>query len=283
MTSNGCISALIIYVFLNYFPIQKRSKISLQNLVLRPRAGDFVEAASRLVQVGETQFLGTPRERPRGPAPPRRARLFEQRRVTHVRDRRTIAQRIVEPSRTLDQRCAQVANAPRRSATKPAIAPSSARSHARGKIRFARHNHPRPAAVSSSSARSSRVNRCDAIEHDDQQVRSLRSPDVRARSLPLRSHRRSLTQAGRVDQRERHASISTRSVSRSRVVPGTSVTIARAAPARRLNRLDLPAFGRPTIATCRPSRISRRARRREQQRRDRATIASSACARLARA
>ncbi len=49
---------------------------------------------------------------------------------------------------------------------------------------------------------------------------------------------------------------STRSVRRSRVVPGTSVTIARDAPASRLNRLDLPALGRPTIAIVRPSRIS---------------------------
>ena len=38
-------------------------------------------------------------------------------------------------------------------------------------------------------------------------------------------------------------------------MPGTSVTIARAAPASRLNRLDFPALGRPTIATVSPSRI----------------------------
>ena len=55
----------------------------------------------------------------------------------------------------------------------------------------------------------------------------------------------------------RSPSISTTSVTRSRVVPGTSVTIARDAPTSALNRLDLPTFGSPTIATCSPSRTSR--------------------------
>src|SRR3990172_4198291 len=36
---------------------------------------------------------------------------------------------------------------------------------------------------------------------------------------------------------------------RSRVVPGTSWTTARRSPARRLKRVDLPTFGRPTRAT----------------------------------
>ncbi len=54
--------------------------------------------------------------------------------------------------------------------------------------------------------------------------------------------------------------MSTRSVSTSRVVPGTAVTIARAAPASALNKLDLPAFGRPTMTTSRPSRSTRPAR-----------------------
>src|SRR5712692_7297505 len=36
---------------------------------------------------------------------------------------------------------------------------------------------------------------------------------------------------------------------RSRVMPGSSVTIERRCPTRRLNSVDLPTFGRPTITT----------------------------------
>src|SRR6266568_7817836 len=36
---------------------------------------------------------------------------------------------------------------------------------------------------------------------------------------------------------------------RSRVVPGTSSTIATRSPSIRLKKVDLPTFGRPTIAT----------------------------------
>src|SRR6266850_7278463 len=36
---------------------------------------------------------------------------------------------------------------------------------------------------------------------------------------------------------------------RSRVVPGRSSTMAMRSPTRRLKRVDLPTFGRPTIAT----------------------------------
>ena len=43
----------------------------------------------------------------------------------------------------------------------------------------------------------------------------------------------------------------------SRVVPGTSVTIARSAPSNRLSTLDLPALGFPTIAARAPSRARR--------------------------
>jgi hypothetical protein len=60
--------------------------------------------------------------------------------------------------------------------------------------------------------------------------------------------------------------MSTRSVTRSRVVPGTSVTIARSAPSSALKRLDLPVFGRPAITTCAPSRMMRPAMRVGQQR-----------------
>ena len=42
----------------------------------------------------------------------------------------------------------------------------------------------------------------------------------------------------------------------SRVVPATSVTMARWEPLQALSRLDLPTLGRPTSATCSPLRSS---------------------------
>ena len=50
---------------------------------------------------------------------------------------------------------------------------------------------------------------------------------------------------------------------------------ARAAPASALNRLDLPAFGRPTIATVLPSRMTRPARPSADNRASRSSIARS--------
>ena len=41
----------------------------------------------------------------------------------------------------------------------------------------------------------------------------------------------------------------------SRVVPGASCTTARSSPTRRLKSVDLPTFGRPTIATEKASRL----------------------------
>ena len=43
------------------------------------------------------------------------------------------------------------------------------------------------------------------------------------------------------------------SVTKSRVVPGVAVTMARSRSTRRLKREDLPTFGRPTIASVSPS------------------------------
>ena len=68
------------------------------------------------------------------------------------------------------------------------------------------------------------------------------------------------------------------SVTRSRVVPGMSVTMARDAPASALNKLDFPTFGRPTIAICKPSRTSRPRRAPVRSVRVRRTIASMASA-----
>ena len=43
------------------------------------------------------------------------------------------------------------------------------------------------------------------------------------------------------------------SETKSRVVPGISVTMARSCSSRRLNRLLLPTFGRPAMASVKPS------------------------------
>ena len=45
------------------------------------------------------------------------------------------------------------------------------------------------------------------------------------------------------------SSVSTTVSIASRVVPGMSCTTARSSPISRLNSVDLPTFGRPTIAT----------------------------------
>ena len=92
-------------------------------------------------------------------------------------------------------------------------------------------------------------------------ARSARSSSARARRMPSIS-------IGSADSRKPAVSTRVRAMpsrwivsrSTSRVVPGISVTIARSLAAKRLSRLDLPAFGRPMMTTCRPS--SRRTPRR---------------------
>ena len=50
-------------------------------------------------------------------------------------------------------------------------------------------------------------------------------------------------------KRSQPSSVSTTVSMVSRVVPGASCTTARSSPTRRLNRVDLPTLGRPTMAT----------------------------------
>ncbi len=47
--------------------------------------------------------------------------------------------------------------------------------------------------------------------------------------------------------------MATVSLTKSRVVPGVAVTMARSRSTSRLNKLDLPTLGRPTMASVRPS------------------------------
>ena len=80
--------------------------------------------------------------------------------------------------------------------------------------------------------------------------RRRRRSACRDRATPSASTRSSVSRRPAVSTSvTRSPSMSTVSVTRSRVVPGTSVTMARAAPTSALNRLDLPTFGAPTIAT----------------------------------
>ena len=73
--------------------------------------------------------------------------------------------------------------------------------------------------------------------------------------MPSRSTRSSVAWMPAVSTRVRGTPSSTSSLSsRSRVVPGRSVTIARSWRLRRFSRVDLPTLGRPTIATRKPSR-----------------------------
>ena len=103
----------------------------------------------------------------------------------------------------------------------------------------------RGAAVSAISASIVVGQRRRSVDDDERQRRDLlRAPRAVARLRP-RSRRRASRRPAVSTSVIGRPPMSTRSVSRSRVVPGTSVTIARAAPTSALNRLDLPAFGRP--------------------------------------
>ena len=80
----------------------------------------------------------------------------------------------------------------------------------------------------------------------------------RARMTPSRSTSSPASRTPAVSMNSsRSPSMSAVSVTKSRVVPGAAVTMARLAPTSALNKLDLPTFGLPAIATRAPSRISR--------------------------
>ena len=66
-----------------------------------------------------------------------------------------------------------------------------------------------------------------------------------------------VAQAGGVDEVDGDAIYCNVSVTRSRVVPGDAVTMARSRWTRRLKSEVLPALGRPTMARRKPSRTTR--------------------------
>ena len=96
-----------------------------------------------------------------------------------------------------------------------------------------------------------------AVRSNSNSTRSALARASRLRSMPSCSTRSSVGRMPAVSSRVRGTPSRTNWLSsRSRVVPGTSVTMARCLWLSRLSRLDLPTLGRPTIATRRPSRSS---------------------------
>ena len=89
-------------------------------------------------------------------------------------------------------------------------------------------------------------------------MRSAFSMDARARSIPICSTLLSVSRRPAVSIRRRETpDMRTASSMVSRVVPGTSVTIARSSCRRAFSRDDFPAFGLPIIAVRSPSLIIR--------------------------
>ena len=243
-----------------------------EHIVGRAAAGDFFERAARLLQIREHEFLRTSAV---GRAPRRRARVSAScaRSTSAMWRTLVIAGRSAQRARRRAQRddCApQRVEALRRSAPTRADRPSR---RPRGRqIGLVRDDQVlcriRRLRRSSRSARSQRL-RSDRRRRASQSATRARLRAT-ARRLPLRRRRRVSRRPAVSTSVTRRPSRSTISVTRSRVVPGTSVTIARDAPTSALNRLDLPTFGWPTIATCSPSRTSRPRARVGEQRVDRA-------------
>ena len=86
-------------------------------------------------------------------------------------------------------------------------------------------------------------------------TRSAASKYFQLTSIPNRSTRSSLSRRPAVStSRNGKPSIAAYASIASRVVPGTSVTIARSRPSRALNSDDLPALGGPAMTSSAPSR-----------------------------
>ena len=107
-------------------------------------------------------------------------------------------------------------------------------------------------------------------------MRSAFSMDFFARSMPMRSILFSVSRMPAVSIRMSGTPpILMDSSMVSRVVPGMSVTMARSSCKSAFNRLDFPAFGRPTIAVRRPSRMMRPSSERESSVRSDESMAES--------
>ncbi len=230
----------------------------LEHVVRRACAGHFLETRPCLGEIGGDEFLRRALARGRAGAPQRSACRRQQVHVARVRDRRGIVQAIA---------CRQVAPD---LATEVVESVAVLRGYRQRRnqqvVRLARQEAnrtcwQRPDADDGGRRREALGRRRSSGASD----RARRSPG--RRPPPPRVHGQcpsaSTASAGAGVQAAVSTSViatpsmSITSVTRSRVVPGMSVTIARPAPARRLKRLDFPELGRPMIATCAPSRTSR--------------------------
>ena len=202
--------------------MQNLSKMCCSTSSARARADDLVEARPRGLQIGEQELLRRRRLRTRARRACRDASRA-LRAVTHAarsRSPRDFAQRLLAGERARPSRTASASSPSpcrRGHATDRLVA-----CHCRAASRTCwRRSSRRGDAVSSSSRWSSSVSGSLPIEndHDD---RSATLARLHRRATRLRVRRRlRVAHAGGVDERTAMPSISTRSVTRSRVVPGT--------------------------------------------------------------
>ena len=220
-----------------------------QQIVRRPPARDLFERASRRAEIGRAPV---PRSRRR--RAPRIARSSD---VARAVDERRGGARSRSPARraalrdpSARRRCAREARpAPRPSSPTPRRRRSPRQLRVRGcpgarQVGLARDDDRSARRDSATMRRSAVGDRLTAVDDDERErgdaARLTRALDALGLDR-VRASRRPAVSTSVTGM----PPTSTRSVSTSRVVPGTSVTIARAAPTSALNRLDLPAFGRP--------------------------------------
>ena len=179
---------------------------------------------------------------------------LEQRDVAHVRDRG-------------GSRSGSPPVSARAIAARSVSIPSPSRRHRDRR----RRQRPTPRCVDRSCSRPRVARRRVSLEQSrrrrrstSQRRRAPRAPGRRPRArvrrarTPSRSTRSIVSRAPAVSTSVTASPRCRRvSVTRSRVVPAVSVTIARSCPSSALKRLDFPTFGRPAITTVAPSRIIR--------------------------
>ena len=233
-------------------------------------------AARASCRSASTNSSGSDRRRPSTAARARIERLvraLDQRDVTHVGDRRTIAQRLDVERRARSRAASSSRPAPVVADTRDG---TSGATRPRAQVGLVRDDQASAFAVARAVSTSSCIERLRSVDDDEDQVGDVAAPAARARRLRLRSTSSVVAQAGGVDQRDAQAvevdDLRHQIARRARHVGDDRPR----APTSALNRLDLPTFGSPTIATCSPSRTAGRAARRRAARRSARSAASSA-------
>ena len=230
---------------------------AVQDVVGGGGAGDGVDRAQRGVEIEQQHLV-----RDAGLAPPPRAfsryaaRFAQQLLVAQAGDEAgLLLERALGRDRFQD-RLAQLAGCPRRSARRPRDRrPGSARRAADRTCCRPPGSGPAPRARSISAAvlvvqrlRRGRPPPASG-RHPPWPGSCARCPAISTRPAASRMPAVSKSLTGMPP-------IAAVSETRSRVVPGMSVTMARSCSSRRLNRLLLPTLGRPTMASVSPARTS---------------------------